>query len=430
MLVAVSLSVYAQPAPAPNAQPLNVILISWDGFDRSVLNELLGEQKLPNLASLVREGSLQEIQVVGHATVTKPGHPEMLTGLAASVTGVFSNARYRPIPEGYTIFERLQQHLGGPEGIRTIMLASKGHNVGGHGPAGSQSSPRQPAPVSGRSGTGQATRRAANADALSSEGEPFFLTRKHLDVFDSADRGASRTGSLCLKYLDRFKEPRFLAFFHFGDPDAAGHRYGMDSAEYRAAASACDGWLGKIVEWLRREGLYDKTLIYVTTDHGFNPHSRTHSHAPDSWLVTNDKAVARGGIIADIPATILARFGVDVGRLEPALVGTPLTDAAATGGRRGAVSYRAYPGLLDLAGALDKLPALSLGGVLQADDAVWKASPVEARVSLAGRAGRAWRRGDYVPDETPLLDAQPYFPGWDAFPPSCVAAEHLWRDSA
>jgi hypothetical protein len=62
----------------------------------------------------------------------------------------------------------------------------------------------------------------------------------------------------------------------------------------------------------------------VTTDHGFDPNARTHENAPHSWLVTNDKWVRRGGMIADIPATILARFGLDLAKLAPLLLGKPL----------------------------------------------------------------------------------------------------------
>ena len=92
---------------------------------------------------------------------------------------------------------------------------------------------------------------------------------------------------------------------------------------------ACDRWLGKIVEWLRAKGLYEKTLVYVMTDHGFDVRGFGHSGTPLSWLATNDKAVTRGGILADVPATILARLGLDVLALKPALLGRPLTAAGA-----------------------------------------------------------------------------------------------------
>jgi hypothetical protein len=308
-------------APASQEPVQNVILISWDGLDRSVVTELLGAGRLPNLAALIGEGSSQEIQVTGHVTVTKPGHAEMLTGLPASATGVFSNSRFRPIPEGLTIFERVQQHLGGPEAIHTFMITGKIAHVGGRGPEELRAATR---PRAGRS----AAPPGADDTVSNQRGEPFYLTRRHLDLFDAQQRDAGETGPLALAALERFKSPRFLAFLHFSDPDHAGHAHGIDSPEYRQAAVLCDEWLGRIRSWVASEGLSASTLIYVTTDHGFDPHGRSHSDAPHSWLATNDKSVTRGGIIADIPATILDHFGVDVAALQPPLIGVPLSRPA------------------------------------------------------------------------------------------------------
>jgi predicted AlkP superfamily pyrophosphatase or phosphodiesterase len=321
----------AVAAPAPDVAPQNVILMSWDGFDRSVLKELLEKQKLPNLAALIKEGSLQDIDVRGHVTVTKPGHAEMTTGLDVKETGVVSNAVYQPIPEGYTIFERMQKELGGKDKIHTFMVTGKLAHVGGRGPD----------EIAGEGKKAGKRKKQALPDGADNvpekekpaveKGEPFFLTRKALDVFDAAQRDADEVGPLALKYLEQSKAPRFLGFIHFSDPDHAGHKSGIDSDEYREAAQKCDKWLGKIVEWLKKQDLYGKTLIYVMTDHGFDPHAHSHGHAPHSWLATNDKGVTHGGTIADVPATILARFGVDIAKLEPKLIGKPLTGPAPAG---------------------------------------------------------------------------------------------------
>jgi len=278
-----------KPAAGPEAKPpaaefRNAILISWDGLDRSVVKELLKDEKLPNLAALVKAGSLQDIQVKGHDTETRPGHAEMLTGLAAEVTGIKSNFEGEAVPEGTTIFERLKKSLG-KDGITTVMITGKAY-VGTLVPAGSRAS---------------------------------------IDSFDAGSRTAPTVGPLCLAALEKHKQRRFFAFFHFLDPDSAGHGSGMDSKPYRQAAVTCDAWLGAMIELLKKEKLADATLIYVMADHGFDAGARVHSNAPDSWLATNDRAVERGGIIADVPATILARFGVEPDKLKPALLGRPLT---------------------------------------------------------------------------------------------------------
>ncbi|MFH0939996.1 MAG: alkaline phosphatase family protein [Planctomycetota bacterium] len=265
--------------------PQNVILISWDGLDRSVVKELLEKEKLPNLAALIKEGSRQDIDVKGHRTVTKPGHAEMLTGLAAEITGVYTNAEYRPIPEGYSIFEKLQKEFGGLDKIRCFMVTGKLAHVGGRGPDEiteknkKNKKDKKARKIAKEKNITEAPPGADDAPKDAKEGEPFFLTKKNLDVFDAQQRNAEQTGPLCMKYLNKYKDPRYMAFLHFSDPDHAGHAHGSDSEEYRTAAVKCDIWLGKIVEWLKQETLYEKTIIYVMTDHGFNQNSHNHSQS-------------------------------------------------------------------------------------------------------------------------------------------------------
>jgi hypothetical protein len=287
---------YRSSAKAPE----HIVLFSWDGVDRSVIKELLEQGKTPHLAALIKEGSFQPIQVVGHPTQTAASHAEMLTGLAAEVTGVYSNSKYGPIPEGYTVFERLENHFG-PANIATIMVTGKGNYMGGSGPS-----------------------EAASGAGAIKEGAPYFLTKKHLDEFDAEYRNGSEVVKLGLRYLERHKNERSFAFIHFSDPDSAGHKYGSGSAEYRQAIVDCDAFLGQIVNWLKSERLYGSTLVYITTDHGFDRDATSHSNAPDCWLATNDRLVVRGGILADIPATILVRFGVDLKLLHPPLLGKSL----------------------------------------------------------------------------------------------------------
>jgi arylsulfatase A-like enzyme len=157
------------------------------------------------------------------------------------------------------------------------------------------------------------------------KGEPFHLTKKHLDVFDAQIRLAPEPVPLFLQSINENKTPRFFAFLHLAEPDNNGHQFGEDTAEYRDGVVVCDEWLGKIVAWLKAEKLYDATRIYISTDHGFDKGTKNHLNAPDIWLATNDKAVTRGGTQADIAATILFRFGVNLEKLKPQLIGKPLT---------------------------------------------------------------------------------------------------------
>jgi hypothetical protein len=80
---------------------------------------------------------------------------------------------------------------------------------------------------------------------------------------------------------------------------------------------------------LKELGLYEKTLIYVVVDHGFNEDSTGHRYAPFVFVGTNDKQITRkAGAREDIAATVLERFGVDLAKLNPALDGIPLDEPA------------------------------------------------------------------------------------------------------
>jgi len=78
---------------------------------------------------------------------------------------------------------------------------------------------------------------------------------------------------------------------------------------------------------LKELQLYDKTLIYVTADHGFDEGRTSHADAPYVFLATNDPAVTRRGERSDVAPTILERFGLDLNKIEPRLDGHPLTKA-------------------------------------------------------------------------------------------------------
>ena len=111
----------------------NVVVIGWDGAERSRTRELLEKGELPNLAALIKEGKLLDIDVITGATDTKAGWTQLLTGYVPEKTGVYNNGRYEPIPEGYTIFERLEKFFG-PDQIDTVAVISKKANVGNDAP--------------------------------------------------------------------------------------------------------------------------------------------------------------------------------------------------------------------------------------------------------------------------------------------------------
>ena len=104
--------------------PQGIMVIGWDGAERNNVKRLLAADQLPNLAAIVKDGALVDIDIVTGATETATGFAQILTGYAPDKTGVLTDKIYRPIPRGYTIFERLKDFFG-PENIATAAIIAK-----------------------------------------------------------------------------------------------------------------------------------------------------------------------------------------------------------------------------------------------------------------------------------------------------------------
>jgi hypothetical protein len=280
--------------PGIRPERRSAILISWDGAGGEHVRASMAAGLLPNLARLVGHGALVDIEVTGHGTDTKPGHAQMLTGYDPNLSSVYSNSRFHAIPRGFTIFERLHQAFG-KDGLVTIMLTGKGPNLGSLVPEG------------------------GNA-------EPYSQARGNITVWDGDQiRPARQIGDRALRYIERYAgKGRFFLFIHFPDVDVAGHTYGESSNEYDQALAECDAWLGRIMESVEAQGAADRTLIYVTADHGFDKGTKRHSNATRIFLGTNDPKVSGPGEQRDITPTVLSAMGVDASKLLPRLPGRAL----------------------------------------------------------------------------------------------------------
>jgi predicted AlkP superfamily pyrophosphatase or phosphodiesterase len=303
-----------QPSTPPRQR--SAILVSWDGASRDRINDCLKRSQLPNLAQLIKEGRMVDIEVSGHITDTRAGHAQMLTGYDPSVTGVVSNARFQPIPGGLSIFERLQQAFG-KKNIATMMVTGKAMGLG-------PGEVRLPSQAQAAGPT-----KALLAGEQNPLGQPFHLVKSSLTAWDGdMPRDARGVGQKTLALIDKFgRKGRFFLFVHFGDGDVNGHKYGEDSQEYSDALVALDVWLGRMLAELKTDGLYDQTAVYVTADHGFDPGTTHHNKAPHIFLASNDPLVASPGEQRDITPTVLQALGVDISTIAPPLPGKSLRKA-------------------------------------------------------------------------------------------------------
>lgn len=71
---------------------------------------------------------------------------------------------------------------------------------------------------------------------------------------------------LAVEYI-KAKKPDFLTVI-YDDPDHVGHKNGHDTPEYYAKMEQLDSWLGEIIAAIKEAGIYDDSIIIVTSDHG------------------------------------------------------------------------------------------------------------------------------------------------------------------
>jgi arylsulfatase A-like enzyme len=124
--------------------------------------------------------------------------------------------------------------------------------------------------------------------------------------------------------LQEYRKRPFFLFVHVAEVDSNGHRFGENSPEYHPALISNDYWTGRVLTTLKELGHAERTLVYVTADHGFYENHKGHRAAPHVFLATNDKRVCRAGKRQDVPATIYDALGIDPKAFDPPLDGTSL----------------------------------------------------------------------------------------------------------
>ncbi len=304
-------------------RPRNIILIGWDGAQKNHVKECLNLGELPNLIKLSSEGNLVAIDIL-RTTDTKAGWAQILTGYEPEVTGVFSNSDFKPIPKGYTVFERLESFFASEIFVSVAVIGKKG-NLGISPPKRLDVKKLKKEKYPKRILRQGKKVIEGGAEYLLIPAEPYYYTQEGLDVFINGLMEDRKVGMRVLDLLEKYKDKQFFFFVHFAEIDHKGHKHGENSQEYNNALISADYWTGKIMEKLKVLDLYDRTKIYVTADHGFDEGKKTHRDAPYVFLATNDSKVIRRGERTDIAPTILERFGLDLKDINPPLNGQPLS---------------------------------------------------------------------------------------------------------
>jgi len=169
--------------------------------------------------------------------------------------------------------------------------------------------------------------------------KPFFLTVSHIEPHHQNDSGHYQGPPGSRERFGDFEVPGDLSPFE-GD-------YREEYPDYLGACERVDHNLGRIVDELKAQGIYEDTVIIYSSDHGshfrtrnrdsrlegFDDYKRScHDSSLRVPLVIRGGKFSGGTVVeslvstASLPKTILALAGVDAGS---AMVGENLLDVAA-----------------------------------------------------------------------------------------------------
>jgi arylsulfatase A-like enzyme/Tfp pilus assembly protein PilF len=283
--------------PDPRAP---VVLVSIDTLRADRLPAYgYGRGRTPVLDALAREGVVFE-DVYSHCPLTLPSHSSMFTGLLPPRTGVRDNIGFTLKPEHETLAARFRA-AGRPTGgaVSAYVL---------------------------RRQTGIAQGFDFYEDALE--------LGASLEALGSLQRDGGVAVEALAQWIGERRDAPFFAFLHLYEPhspyDPPERHRGLASA-YDGEVAYADELTGRLLDRLRALGIYERSVIAVTSDHGegLNQHGeeehgiflyREAVHVP---LILRLPGGARGktrvrGVagLVDLPATLLDLAGLEASGLD------------------------------------------------------------------------------------------------------------------
>jgi hypothetical protein len=326
----------------------NIVIIGWDGAQRDHLMQCYNKELaecpagLPNLAELTG-GNVFNDTITNGPSCTKPGWAQILTGYNVETIGIYDNGHYQPIPEGWSVFEKVENHFG-TDNVTSIFLAGNASNMGGT--CIGEIYLKNGVPV------------------IEDKGQPYCYTKTHLDYYEIGLRQDANVGNRAMELLETHQNDLLFVFLHFRGPDAYGHMSGENSVEYSEAFIEADAWLGNIVAKLKELGIYDNTSIYMSTDHGFDEATDLHRNAVYGFFASNDPSIFRNGDRKDLTPTVLDTLGISLGAIgdAPPVEGFSLYSAMPYACIPESVAYIDYPGAPACCADLDLISLDNLYG--------------------------------------------------------------------
>lgn len=257
-------------AGAVNAQPKgdsrHVVLISIDGLAAYSLADQ--GVPLPVLRRMAQQGAYAKAMEPVNPTVTWPNHTSMVTGVRPAKHAVLYNGL--PVRGGEGEPLRVEPWIDKPELVKAPTVYDLAHASGMttaevdwvavHNAATiNYAFPERPRMTDAVVKEMIAAKKITEADVNS-------FTRASIILRDEIWTQAG-------EHIIEKHKPNLL-LFHLLTTDSAQHRYGAQSLAGNTALSLADSRVGRLLDALKRAGIYARSTVMVVSDHGF----KTYKH--------------------------------------------------------------------------------------------------------------------------------------------------------
>jgi len=248
---------------ADSATDKHVVLITIDGFPAYMFAD--PKTPIPRIRQLAAEGVAAEGMLVSNPSVTWPNHTTLVTGVrpirhSVVLNGIVIRRPNQPV----TINPRLdKRELVAVPTIFDLLHTAKFRTAAINWPCTRGSDaldddlPDTPEPLFHT--TPRLRNELIDQSILASDSDPAFR------AFSSPARDEVWVRAAC--HVLKVRKPHLL-LFHLLDSDLIHHRYGPQSPASYTTLALADARVGRILDILDQAGIREKTIIFVTADHG------------------------------------------------------------------------------------------------------------------------------------------------------------------
>jgi arylsulfatase A-like enzyme len=217
----------------------HIVLISMDTTRADYLS-CYGHPRdtTPHIDAVAEQATRFE-HVVSPAPITLPAHCSMLTGTIPPFHGVHDNIGFQLLPANLTLAEILKKEGFGTDAIVSAVVLDRK--------------------------LGLAQGFGTYNDAMGEESYSLHI--------GGNERKGDATTDLALDWIENNKDMKSFLFLHYYDahleytpPEPYASEY--SDALYAGEIAYVDHCIGRVIQKLKDRGMYDSTLLIITSDHG------------------------------------------------------------------------------------------------------------------------------------------------------------------